>query len=156
MTNLEEMQRRLVFQSRLELLVENVDLEKTQLVEKIGVSYSTFSRALNHGVIPKIKILISIADYFFVSLDYLLNRKEDASFYPALKPTSFYERLTELRISKKIKTDYELAKELLIPKQYVYYWANSNQLPTLENLEDIANHFDVSLDYLVGRTDLKK
>lgn len=154
MSKFEEIQKRIVFQQRFAGLVEDEDLEKTQLAKNIGISYSTFSRAYNNGVIPKIKVLILIADYFQVSLDFLLNYTDDPTFCPAIIQKCFYERLTELRLLKGIKTDYMLAKELLIPKQYVYHWANTKQLPTLNNLEEITFYFNVSLDVLLGRSDL--
>lgn len=156
MSKFEEIQKQIIFQQRFANLVEDEELEKTQLAKNIGISYSTFSRAYNHGIIPKIKVLILIADYFQVSLDFLLNYTDDPTFCPAITQKSFYERLTDLRLRKGIKTDYMLAKELLIPKQYVYHWANTNQLPTLNNLEEIAFYFNVSLDVLLGRSDLDK
>lgn len=62
------------------------------------------------------------------------------------------ERLQEQRL-KKGKTQQEMADFLgLKPRVYQYY-ENGGRKPTLENLIILADFFDVSIDYLVGRTD---
>lgn len=64
----------------------------------------------------------------------------------------FAERLNELRKNKGLNQP-ELAKELNVAKQTVSNWENNNRTPDNEMLIKIANYFDVSLDYLLGRTD---
>ena len=65
---------------------------------------------------------------------------------------SFSERLKELRKSEKInQTTLANAVNLNI-KQIQRYEGGSNE-PTLSVLIALADYFDVSLDYLVGRSD---
>lgn len=64
----------------------------------------------------------------------------------------FSKRLYELRINKGL-TQPELAKDLNVAKQTISNWENDNRSPDNEMLIKIANYFDVSLDYLLGRTD---
>lgn len=40
-------------------------------------------------------------------------------------------------------------------KNSFYEWLRTGSLPTLEYLEAIAEYFNVSLDYLLGRTDYR-
>lgn len=63
----------------------------------------------------------------------------------------FRERLVELMTEKKIKTYTELANRTQIPSSTIYSWKTS--LPNGDNLVSLANFFDVSIDYLVGRSD---
>lgn len=66
---------------------------------------------------------------------------------------SFSERLKELRKSEKInQTTLANAVNLNI-KQIQRYEGGSNE-PTLSVLIALADYFDVSLDYLVGRSDV--
>lgn len=63
----------------------------------------------------------------------------------------FIERLNELMSEKNIKNYKQLAQETQIPATTVYNW--KTYLPNGENLISLANFFEVSIDYLVGRTD---
>ena len=59
-------------------------------------------------------------------------------------------RLKELRIKKNIKQQ-DLAKALNITKQSVSNWENGKRLPNIEILILLADFYNCSLDYLVGR-----
>ena len=63
-------------------------------------------------------------------------------------------RLKELRIKKNIKQQ-DLAKALNITKQSVSNWENNKRLPDINTLIQLADFYNCSLDYLVGR-DLKE
>ncbi len=50
-----------------------------------------------------------------------------------------------------------LEERLKIPNNTIYQWKEgSKRKPSLERLEKIADYFDVSVDYLLGRTDKKR
>lgn len=63
----------------------------------------------------------------------------------------FSERLRELRTDRSI-TQIALASALGVSKGVISLWENGLREPTLSNLIAIADFFDVSLDYLAGRT----
>ncbi|MCR8983247.1 transcriptional regulator [Brevibacillus laterosporus] len=68
----------------------------------------------------------------------------------------FKERLKELRATRMV-TQEELAKTLDIPNSTIRRLESSDiSLPRYERLEKIANYFNVSVDYLLGRTDNPK
>lgn len=50
-------------------------------------------------------------------------------------------------------TAYRVAKETGISQGLMNEYKSGKKLPTLQNLLKIADYLDVSLDYLVGRTD---
>jgi transcriptional regulator with XRE-family HTH domain len=64
----------------------------------------------------------------------------------------FKERLKQLRIEKELNQP-ELAKQLNVAKQTVSNWENGNRTPDSEMLIIIADFFDCSVDYLLGRTE---
>lgn len=45
---------------------------------------------------------------------------------------------------------------MIFAKNSIYEWIRTNSLPSLDYLKELAEHFDVSIDYLLGRTDYKK
>ena len=59
-------------------------------------------------------------------------------------------RIKELRISRGLN-QVELAKKLSVTKQTVSNWENDNIQPSIDMLERIADFFNVSTDYLLGR-----
>lgn len=65
----------------------------------------------------------------------------------------FSERLKSLRLSKNI-TQRQLANSLgITERNYQRFEATKSVLPSTKNLIFLANYFNVSLDYLVGRSD---
>ena len=47
----------------------------------------------------------------------------------------------------------QLAKVLHVSKSTVAMWETGQRLPSVEKYEEIADYFNVSIDYLMGRTD---
>ena len=62
----------------------------------------------------------------------------------------FAERLVELRKEKGI-SQATLAKELQVSASVVCYWETDQSEPTAPNLNKLADYFNVSVDYLLGR-----
>lgn len=69
----------------------------------------------------------------------------------------FEERLKSLRAEHQISQKM-LAEKLFVSQQAVAKWENpaSKATPNPETLAKIAALFDVSTDYLLGATDIKK
>ena len=59
-------------------------------------------------------------------------------------------RLKQLRIKKNIKQQ-DLAKALNVTKQSVSNWENNKRLPDINTLIQLADFYNCSLDFLVGR-----
>ncbi len=62
----------------------------------------------------------------------------------------FGKRLRELRKEKEMG-QVELAGELHVSKSIISLWENGLREPTLSYLIAIADYFEVTVDYLVGR-----
>ena len=63
-------------------------------------------------------------------------------------------RIKELRTEKGI-TQADLAKILKISDRAVGYYENGDREPDYSTLLKIATYFDVSIDYLLGVSDIK-
>ncbi|MFD2171537.1 helix-turn-helix domain-containing protein [Tumebacillus lipolyticus] len=68
----------------------------------------------------------------------------------------FPQRLKELRKSKKLSQE-SLGKEVGIDRTSISHYENSEEnderIPRLDTLKKLADFFDVTYDYLLGRTD---
>lgn len=56
-------------------------------------------------------------------------------------------------IQSKEITPYRIAKETGISQGLMNEYKSGKKLPTLQNLTKIADYLDISVDYLLGRTD---
>jgi len=70
------------------------------------------------------------------------------------------DRLKELRIERQITLDllaYDLNNkyEINVNKGQISKWENGKNDPSLHHAACLAEYFDVSLDYLIGLTDVR-
>lgn len=140
------------FQKRLQELIDEEGTKKSELNRKIGVDARALSNALNYGIIPKPRTIIRFANYFNISIPYLLGESDDEYFSKAIKPSIFNERFCSLCKEQDI-SHYKVSQDCHFDKSYISRWLNKNQLPSFELLDILCDYFDVSIDYLLGRTD---
>lgn len=67
----------------------------------------------------------------------------------------FPKQIKYLRQSRSL-SQVQLADKLGVKKQSISNWENDNIRPSVEMLEKIADFFDVSTDYLLGREEKGK
>lgn len=116
-------------------------------------TYSKYERGL---IDMPLELCNKLADFYNVSLDYLLgisdvylpnkNKKIDLNL--------LHERLKTLRKENKL-TQVELSKKVGFPQTTYSNYENGNSIPTTLKLYYIAIFYNVSLDYLVGKTNQK-
>lgn len=64
------------------------------------------------------------------------------------------DRIIELRLSKNL-TQSELAKQLDMSASSIGMYEQGRRKPSFEQLEKIADFFNVDMDYLIGRNNIK-
>lgn len=69
-----------------------------------------------------------------------------------MKNIIFGEILKKLRLKKKLR-QITLAKRLNISQVIVSLWENGLREPSMSSLIAVADYFNVSVDYLLGRED---
>lgn len=67
---------------------------------------------------------------------------------------NFSTRLKELRTEKEI-TGEELGKKFNVSKTAVSYWESGRNFPGEETIRKLADFFQVSVDYLLGNSDIR-
>ena len=63
-------------------------------------------------------------------------------------------RLEALRKEKKEKQT-DVAKLLGVQRQVISYYETGARLPNIEDLSILADHYNTTVDYLIGRTETK-
>ena len=69
--------------------------------------------------------------------------------------SAFSVRLRELRASKKV-TQKQAAKSMGLSERNYQSYELGEKEPTLGSINKLADYFEVSTDYLLGRTDKPK
>ncbi len=144
----------LSFQKRFNSLLKESYYSRSEIAKLIPLSQSTLSNALTYGIIPSTKTLIKIADFFDISISFLLGKTDVEDFYKSSSPTSFISRFESLCSEKEV-THYKVATDCLFDKSNISRWVSKGFLPELEILELLCDYFNVSPDYLLGRTEDK-
>ncbi|MCM6841536.1 helix-turn-helix domain-containing protein [Lactococcus lactis] len=133
-----------LFNEQLKTLRKINGLTQKELAEKLKIKQNSYSDWENGKSEPNIEMLVRIADYFDVSLDYLLGGKMKnitEEFSLCLKKLSMKRKLSQKQI----------AEELKISQQQYSKWEGGIITTNAETLVRLANYFDVSIDYLLGR-----
>lgn len=151
-----EMRMSKEFRNRVKTLIEdNECLTNKDFAELVGVSCPVIAKAANFGIIPTTKTLIKIADKLELPLTYLLGITDENDYICSNSPSDFYNRIKDLA-KERGETFGEIASKLTFPRTYFYVWIKKNTLPLPEYAIEIAKYFNVSLDYLFGRSDYRK
>ncbi|MCI8877666.1 MAG: helix-turn-helix transcriptional regulator [Oscillospiraceae bacterium] len=69
--------------------------------------------------------------------------------------SKFAERIRELRTAGNY-TQEDLGEILGVKKYSIYTYEKGRSEPNIDGLIALADFFDVSIDYLVGRTDRRR
>lgn len=140
------------FKKRLTELIDESQSSKREFAQQVGVSKDVIIRGAMYGIVPSLQSLITIADSLDLPLDYLLGRSDSAHFYQSETGATFHIRIVELSKEKGVKYS-QIARRMPFPNSYFYDWQREKTLPSLEYLRAIAEYFNVSIDFLLGRTD---
>ena len=126
-----------------------------EFAELVGVSTPVISKAVNFAIVPTLRTLVRIADKLDLSIKYLLGLTETNDFIGSATPTTFRERIKEL--TDEENTNFgQLVNNMYFPRTYIYEWQKENTYPSIDFVFEMSKHFNVSPDYLLGRTDYRK
>lgn len=142
------------FQNRMKQIIDEQECDKKDFPKFVGVSRDVIIRATKYGIIPSIKSLIKIADKLNISITYLLGETDNDEFYLSESSATFHIRLEQLANERGEKYS-NISNKMPFAYNSIYEWMRTGCLPSLEYIKPLANYFNVSIDYLLGRTDDK-
>lgn len=149
------------FSLKLKELRQKNNLTQDQLADELNTRYhlneskATISQFEHNKRIPDLDRLINIADYFQVSLDYLCCNKSNDNVRCTNPGTRIKRLIKKNGLSQKEFVDkfnekYGYSDSEATISQYV----NNKRTPEIDKMVKIADFFNVTLDYIMCRTDI--
>ena len=133
--------------NRIRQLREAKGMQQKDLSVDLKVSQPTISDWESGRKTPSAKSVAKLADYFGVSIDYLLGR--DTDFQSSIQKNGNIAKLKILR-EQSGETQAELANVLGITRAAYTNIENGKREPDYDTIKKLANHFSVTTDYLLG------
>lgn len=133
-----------------ELRIER-GIQQKDLAAVLGIGANTLSQYENGKREPDNETLVRLADYFGVSVDYLLDHATEAE--SSSHNIVNMERLIELRKQQNL-TQQDMARILGISRQAYSNYELGNREADYTTLKKLSNYFNVTVDYLLGETDI--
>lgn len=147
---------------QLKLLRESRQKSQQEVCSALNIEQSTLANYENGKRIPKIEILIKIAEYYQCSVDFLLGIEKsggkDFSDFQVDNSEFAFDlkmRVRDLLAEQKLSED-DFMKMTGFSKEEKDSYLYGNKLPTIEDLIKIAGVLSVSTDYLLDTSTRKR
>lgn len=138
------------FPLRLDELIKETGKTLTKINSDLKCANSTVNHYLDGRYLPTFEMTIKLADYFNCTADYLLGLKNDCNITKFKICPPFSEQLKFLCDDAGI-TRYKLSSEIKVSKSVIQYWWNGKNNPTIISVVKLAQYFDCSVDFILGR-----
>ena len=146
-----------IIKTRITDLRLDHDLKQKDVAKILGVlenNYSKWERGITDIPLGKSNELVN---YYNCSFDYLfgLSNNSNKELKQNIDLQLLCKRLLELRKSKKL-TQEQLSNEVGFHQRTYSHYEDGSRVPTSYKVYYIAVYYNVSFDYLVGKTDNQK
>ena len=126
-------------------LIKDSKKKLTEISDSTGIAYTTLS-GYNQGIrTPKKKNAKILAEYFGVTLPYLLGLDDDSGTDGSKKMTPFQSLVRDRGMSLK-----EISEATGIGYSTVGNYNQGSRIPNARNAQLLSEYFGVSISYLLG------
>lgn len=147
-----------MYNIRLKLLKEENNLTQMEIAKLLDMTRGSYCHYETEDDILPIKYLNNLANYFNVSIDYLFsfsNVKNYDLVNKEIDPKKSGERLKSLRKENKL-TQLKFAEILKSDNSTISKYEKGINIIATPFLYDICKKYNISADYLLGKTDNPK
>ncbi len=138
---------------KLKYLRESELLTQKQIAEKIGCGHRAYAYYEECKRDIPTAILIKLSKLYNVSIDYILDRIDTPTAYVPCSDASY--KFAQIRKSRSLSQKYVADSLFIAQNTYSCYENSTRDIPTA-TLIRLADFYDVSVDYILGRTDNPK
>ena len=138
------------FSKRLvELMVEQ-NLNAKALAEKLCISHTSVGRFIRGERTPSFQCFVKMLYFFNCSADYLLGLTEFHT-EETLHPIPAFKDSLRTMLNERQVTQAQLIATLSLSSAVPYKWLTGINEPSMNSLISLAEYFECSVDYLIGR-----
>lgn len=144
------------YENKLKEIREEQNLSQEEVATILNIKRSTYGHyETEYQTIP-INHLINFCEHFNISIDYIFNfSKKKTLNYKKTEKKTIGNRLKEIRKENKL-TQEKLAKILNTTKSVISGYEHGRYLIATPFLYTICKKYNISADYLLGKTDEPK
>lgn len=134
------------------------DISQKKLAQMLNISPYTYSHYETEDTIIPLKHLVTLCNYFNVSLDYIFNFNNIENYPNSKKELDLNLASTRLKEFRKENnlTQKELANKLNVARTIITEYEKAHYLISLHALYTICKTYHYSADYLLGFIDKPK
>lgn len=138
---------------KLKSLCEEQNITALKLQKILNIPNARIGKYIKQDFYPNVSRAVVLSNFFDCSLDYMVGLSPIKRIKNLEEPNlkKFFNRLEWLILEEKSITVF--FKNCKLAKTNIIRWKRMTDFPRLENLFMIADYYNISLDYLIGRTD---
>ena len=140
------------FVERLNEIIIEKNITKNFLIEKLSINRTTLNRYLAGTRVPSLPVMIKLADIFNCSMDYLLGFSDNYGNKSYKSCPPFKEQL-HIFLEHFNTNKYQFQKKTHINESIIYDWQRGKHIPSIDNIVVIADTYNCSIDFVIGRGD---
>lgn len=138
------------FVERLSDLMIEHNETSPHLADALGIHRTTVTRYLAGKKTPSLQNIVSFANYFNCTSDYLLGIDEQ-NYFTAFKPCPSFDKQFANLLNHFNMSKAELHRKTDIAESLIYDWLRGKCTPSIYNIIKLADAFECSVDYVLGR-----
>ncbi len=138
------------FVEKLKEFMKDEQISQIRLSEKAEIYHSSISNFMAGKHLPSYENFVKLLYAFNCSADYLLGVSEYQQEEKLYEVLPFAERFNQILKERKISKE-RFRKDNKISSSVLYKWSSGKAKPSIDSLIKIAEYFDCSVDYLIGR-----
>lgn len=130
--------------------------KQTEIAKALGICRNAYCEYEHYKRIIPINRLIYLANFYGINIDYLLgltDKKEEAKPIQ-IDRSIISNKLLEIRRINNLSVK-DFAKTLNVSISLIYYYEACEKLISTSVCYDIAKKYNISVDYLLGRSSSK-
>lgn len=139
-----------IFASQLAQLFKDFDKKENEVAKELNIQKSTIYKYYRQERMPRLDVVLKIADYFSCRVNYLVGIEKDYVEYKPRECPTVSSRLKHYMDIKNKKV-VDLVNDLNLQQGTVSNWLNGNRIPNIDGIMIIANYFNLSVDDFLGR-----
>ena len=146
-----------MYGTNLKALRERIGISQSKCGKLINLDSGTYCHYEQEDLLMPLKHLITICNYFDVSMDYIFGFTKIKKYKSLIKDYDIKQvglRLKAWRKENKI-TQVELAKELNTTQSVIADYERGRYLIATPFLYTICKNYKISADYLLGKIERK-